>query len=423
MTRFTVSMAVLAAALSACAQPAEIDPVTASSAAPVTVTAGPNPSDLTFEKRVELLTNLFNADSIVENFSNMDGVFLSNPLSVDTATPWPVEVTSLPDTVTIAGKVRPTRDVLDELDTTSLVIIRDGILIHEEYNDGTQADDLRISWSVAKSFMSGLYGNVLANGQIGSLDDLVTQYVPELVGTAYDGATIRNVLNMASGIRFDENYADPDSDINKMGQVVALGGSLDDYTASLTESAREPGTQFQYVSMDTHVGAWVLRRATGKTLHELFEETYGPMGFERAPYYLVDGQNVAFALGGLNLTTRDYARFGQLFLQEGEWEGEQIIPADWVRESTRPSAPGEIPGRPTGYAYQWWIPTPFDGDYMAAGIYGQYVYVDPDTGIVIAKTAADREFMGANADGIYSFQVNADLFRSLAEQLAEKPTE
>ncbi|GLQ19182.1 serine hydrolase domain-containing protein [Algimonas porphyrae] len=369
-------------------------------------------------RRLATVNTLFDADRIVDNFSNMDRAFLTRDLSVTLADDWAEDPQPLPEMVDIAGTERPLADVLEELDTTALVIIRDGQLIHESYYRDTRADDRRISWSVAKSFMSGLYGKALETGDIASLDDEITQYVPDLKGTAYEGATLRNILNMSSGIRYNEDYLDQSSDINKMGRTIALGGSLDTYTTSLKDRQFEPGTDWQYVSMDTHVAAWALRNATGKSLHELWEETYGPLGFRQPPFYLTDGEGVAFALGGLNLTTRDYAKFGQLFLQGGEWNGQQLIPADWVAQSTVHSAPA-MSDRGVGYGYQWWVPMPAAQDYFAVGIYGQYVYVDPKTNIVIAKNAADREFMFADEVGMHSMNKNIELMRSLAERLAE----
>ncbi|MEM7728458.1 MAG: serine hydrolase [Pseudomonadota bacterium] len=366
--------------------------------------------------RLRASATLFDADKIVGNFSNMDRAFLTRELDVVMGDTLVGDSRPLPETVEIAGQPQPVSDMLAELDTTALVILRDGEIIHESYYLGTGPDDRRISWSVAKSFMSGLYGRALRDGSIESLDDPVTDYVPELARTAYDGATLRNILNMSSGIRYNEDYLDADSDINKMGRTIALGGSLDRYTASLTERQFEPGTDWQYVSMDTHVAAWALRNATGRSLHELWEETYGPLGFRQTPFYLTDGKGVAFALGGLNLTTRDYAKFGQLFLQDGQWNGEQLIPAFWVAESTRHSAPA-LSDRDMGYGFQWWVPMPERRDFFAVGIYGQYVYVDPDTGIVIAKNAADREFTQATSVGPHSMNLNIALFRGLAERL------
>ena len=367
--------------------------------------------------RLQAVNTLFDADRIVDGFSNMDRAFLTRTLAVPTADTLSGESAPLPDVLALEGTDYPVADVLADLDTTALVILRDGDNVHESYYRGTGPDDRRISWSVAKSFMSGLYGKALADGAIASLDDDVTVYVPELRDTAYEGASLRNILNMSSGVQFNEDYLDQSSDINRMGRAIALGGSLDASTQKLSERAFTPGSAWSYNSMDTHVAAWALRNATGRSIHELWEDTYGSLGFRQPPYYLTDGKGVAFALGGLNLTTRDYAKFGQLFLQGGEWDGRQLVPADWVAASTRHSAPG-YSDRGIGYGYQWWVPLdntgPERGDYFAVGIYGQYVYVDPSNGVVIAKNAADREFTQGGAFGPHSMNTNIALMRALA---------
>lgn len=383
-------------------------------------------SALNFDKiqRLKTVNSLFDADKIVHNFSHMDEAFLHHDLDASPKTQvWPETPTPLPETITINGKPYPLKSVLEELETTAFIVVQDGKILNENYFLGTDKDDLRISWSMAKSFMSGLYGQALQKGHVKSLDDTVETYAPALKGSAYEGATIRNVLNMASGIKFDENYMDPKSDINKMGRILGLGGSMDKFAAGLTEREAKPGTRWKYVSIDTHVAAMVLRAATGKSLHELFNETYSAnLGFNRAPYYLTDGKDVAFALGGLNLTTRDYAKFGQLFLQGGLWNGVQVIPAEWAFISTRDSAPTQS-DRGVGYGYQWWVPMPQDGpnkgDFFAVGIYGQYIYVNPKANLVIAKNAAHRGFaypMTQYGDRFgHSMNVNIAMFRSLAD--------
>ena len=372
-------------------------------------------------QRLRTVNSLFDADKIVENFSSMDAAFLHHDLKIGEPQPWEEDIQDIPETVMLAGKEVSLKDALTELDTTALVIIRDGKLIHESYYKGTERDDLRISWSVAKSFMSGLYGQAIENGLM-DISNPIEFYLPQLKGTAYEGASVDDILNMTSGVRFNEDYLDPKSDINDMGRVLGLGGSMDDYTETLLDRQYEPGTTWQYVSIDTHVAAMALRKVTGKSLHQLWEETYGAhLGMGKSPFYLTDGEDVAFALGGLNLRTRDYAKFGQLFLQGGEWEGEQLIPADWVAASTKNQAPNVHPIRGTGYGYQWWVPMPQEGpskgDFFAVGIYGQYVYVNPAAGIVIAKNAADREFTFEQSNGQHSMNMNIDMFRSLAEQL------
>jgi len=350
--------------------------------------------------RLLAVNSLFSEEKIVANFSNMDTAFLHVPVPRGTGPTSPLPYaaeTQLPPQVA---------QWITDRSVTALVVLKDGEIAYENYFLGTAAEDRRISWSVAKSYLSALVGVLLDEGAIASLDVPVTQYAPRLIGGAYDGATLRQVLNMASGVTFDEDYLDQSSDINRMGRVLALGGEMDDFAADLTETFAPPGAQYQYVSIDTHVVGMVVRGATGRSVADLLsEKVIAPLGLEYAPYYLTDGVGTAFVLGGLNMTTRDYARFGQMFAQGGMWQGQQIVPADWVAASTVPSAPTALGA--TGYGYQWWIPAGApEGVYMARGIYGQYIYVDSQAGVVIATNAADRQFrepgVGAQNEAIFA---------------------
>ncbi len=358
------------------------------------------------EKIIRLLAvnSLFSQEKIVNNFSHMDTMFLTRPLTNGDG-----EFTPLP-TGTAVPLPQGVEEWITTRSVTSLVVLKDGEIVSEDYFLETGPDDLRISWSVAKSFLSALFGIVMSEGQIASLDDPVTKYAPTLAGSAYDGATIRNVLNMASGVRFNEDYLDFNSDINRMGRVLALGWSMDGFAAGINERQYVPGKTWQYVSIDTHVIGMVIRGATGRSVADLLEEKIiTPMGMKAAPYYVTDGNGVAFVLGGLNVTTRDYARFGQMFMNGGRWDGVQIVPEDWVNASTRASAP-TAPDH-VGYGYQWWVPRgAVAGEYMARGIYGQYIYVNRPLGVVIATTAADKKFREAGVSA-----QNIAIFRKIAE--------
>jgi hypothetical protein len=292
---------------------------------------------------------------------------------------------------------------------TALVVLREGALVHESYHLGTEPEDLRISWSVAKSVLSALFGTLHADGTLADLDAQVVDFAPDLRGSAYEGATIRDVLTMSSGVAFNEDYLDFNSDINKMGRVLALGGSMNAFAASLAARAAEPGARMHYVSIDTHVLGMVIAGATGRDPVDLMQERIvARMGLEASPVMLTDGEGTGFVLGGLNLRTRDYARIGQMFLQGGQWQGEQIVPADWVAASTRHQAPGGA-----GYGYQWWVPVDsaqHGNDYQAQGIYGQFIYVNPETRTVIAANMADRNFEDAGVDA-----ENLAMFRAIAQ--------
>jgi CubicO group peptidase (beta-lactamase class C family) len=254
-----------------------------------------------------------------------------------------------------------------------------------------------------------LLGIIVDEGLIASIDDPVVTYAPDLAESGYATATIRNVLNMSSGVQFNEDYFDFWSDINKMGRVLALGQSMDGFAAGITATQSTPGERWQYVSIDTHVLSMVIRGATGRSIPDLMsEKIIQPLGLEADPYYLTDGYGVAFVLGGLNLRTRDYARFGQMILQNGEWDGQQIVPADWIAASTIRSAPTRPGAR--GYGYQWWMPSDGrDGEFFGHGVYGQYIYIDRATGTVIAANSADRGFRQPGVQ-----EGNIEMFRKIA---------
>ncbi len=335
----------------------------------------------------------------------MDAVFFNAVLDIPDGppTPLPVDQRDMPDMM---------ENWITERSVTGIVVLKDGNVAYEDYFLDTSPDDLRISWSIAKSFLSALFGILLDEGEIESIDDQVTKYVPELAESAYNGVTIRNVLNMASGVEFDEDYLDFNSDINKMGRVLALGGSMDGFATKITGTIGEPGGKWQYVSIDTHVLGMVMRGATGRSIPDLMvEKLLTPMGLEADPILLTDGDGVGFVLGGLNLRTRDYARLGQMYLQDGMYNDLQIVPAEWVLQSTQPSAPTQEGA--IQYGFQWWMPsdaTQFE--YFARGIYGQYIYVNKLAGVVIAVNSADRAF---REDG--SFEQNIAAFRSIAAAL------
>jgi len=346
--------------------------------------------------RLWAVNTLFDKDRIVSNFSNMDRAFLTVPVARGGG---PIQALPMGDPMALPEGVE---DWIASRDLTSLLVLDDGRIVHESYHKGTSPDDLRISWSMAKSYLSVLFGILLEEGAISSIDAPVLRYAPQLADSAYDGATIRHILQMTSGVEFDEDYLDYDSDINRMGRVLALGGSMDGFASGLAVRAAQPGATWKYVSIDTHVLGMIIRGATGRDIPDLMsEKVITPLGLEADPYYLSDGNGVAFVLGGLNMRTRDYARFGLMVEQMGAYQGRQVVPAGWIAASTRASAPTDA-GK-MGYGYQWWVPAGApEGVFMARGIYGQYIYIDQNRDVVIAVTAADRQFRepGAHAENM-----------------------
>jgi len=341
--------------------------------------------------RLWAVNTLFDEDRIVQNFSGREGAFLTRAVPRGDAPVSPLPQGPRADMPEGYG------DWLAERSVTSLVVLHKGALVYEDYYMGTSAEDRRISWSIAKSFLSALAGTLVAEGTL-DLEAPVASYAPSLAGTAYDSATVMDVLQMESGVTFDEDYLDYNSDINRMGRIIALGGEMDTFAAGLMDNDSAPGVAWKYTSIDTHVLGMALRGAAGQDVSTMLSERIiQPLGLEAAPYYLTDGVGTAFVLGGLNLRSRDYARFGQMILQGGTWQGQQIVPSDWIDASILPSA--KTKAGKSGYGYQWWIPvgaTPGD-EVIGRGIYGQYLYLDRSAEVVIVVTGADRQFREAGA--------------------------
>lgn len=357
--------------------------------------------------RLIKVLGLFSEQRIVSNFSNMHRIFLTHDMVAAHSAPSVLPrgpQTKLPPQATQWIKDRS---------VTALVVLKDGNIVFEDYFKGTTETDIRINWSISKSYLSALFGVLLDEGVFDSIDDPVIKYAPEFAGSAYKAASIKNVLQMSSGVLFDEDYLRFFSDINRMGRVLALGQSMDQFAIKQTKSLAQPGAKWEYVSIDTHVIGMVIRGATGRPIHALLnEKILEPLGCEAAPYYLTDGFGTDFVLGGLNTTTRDNARFAQMFADGGRWNGRQIVPASWVDASTAASA-DTLPGE-TGYGYQWWIPWGSQtGQCLGRGIYGQYIYIDRVNNVVIATHGADRDFRDDDV------QVENELmFRTIAESLS-----
>jgi CubicO group peptidase (beta-lactamase class C family) len=367
---------------------------------------------------------LFSGAEQVANFRAMSSIY---PVRVIRRSSKPSilprgESITLPERFDFGGVSLVTRELLDQVETTGLLVLRDGRVVFEEYSLGNDATTQSISWSVCKSFVSALVGIAIGEGAIASVEDPLTHYVPGLSGSAYDNVRIKDVLQMSSGARWNEDYSDPQSDINRFGRMLVDGTSFDDFAASCVNE-KPPGTFNRYNTTDTHVLGMLVRNATGRPLSEYMrEKLWEPLGMEADCFWIVDTKGAEFAGGGLNAVLRDYARLGQLYLDNGVHDGMQIVPASWVRDSTTPDAPHVMPGPrpsatlPMGYGYQWWIPD-LSGAYTAIGIYGQFVYVDPAARVVIAKTSAFRDYGRSLKPEHYRTADQIALFKAIAAGL------
>jgi len=300
-------------------------------------------------------------------------------------------------------------DFLGQTKTTGLLVIKDGKVVRESYFGGAGETSTFTSMSVAKSFTSTLVGLALADGKIKTLDDAITDYLPELKGSGYDGVPIKDILEMSSGVKFTEQYVphrSADMDLMFERGMIDESISLNDYLKQLPR-VLPPGAKFAYKGADSQALGWLVRRVTGETLaNYLAEKIWQPMGMERDAFWNTDapgpnGMEAAFTC--LNATLRDFGRFGLMFLNHGKYNGKQIVPADWVDRATVAASPQVQPGQlvsgsTLGYGYQWWT-FPDDGAYSAEGIYFQFIFVNPKDNLVIVKTSAydrpwDPDFEG-----------------------------
>ena len=360
---------------------------------------------------------LFADDERAENFRTMDEIFPSRDIAAGASVrELDRDERDLPASYDFEGESHALDDFLDRTETTGLVVLHDGVLVHEQYRQGYDAESRATSWSMAKSMVSALIGIAIEDGHIDSRDDQVTAYVPQLIGSGYDGATIRDLLTMSSGVDFDEGYDATFADINMIFvRAMGFGEPMLDYYASL-ERAREPGTFNDYVSSDTGVLAAVLTGATGQPVASYLEaEVWQPAGMEGDAFWSLDRTDAEIGFCCMNAQLRDYARFGQLYLDDGVRDGERILPEGWVEASTNPEAPRLEPGdNPDsswtfGYGYQWWVPEGrVNGEFTAIGVWGQYVYVDPTNGVVIAKSSTDGDFDDNDHESIAAFRAIAE---------------
>ncbi|MBU2514276.1 beta-lactamase family protein [bacterium] len=366
------------------------------------------------------VVTLFDKQNITENFQNMAGIFPYHEVkNGDPVYQFKKNPRQLPETCRYNGKSHNFLQLMKDTRTTGLLVLKDDTIVFEDYYLGADENSLHISWSVGKSFVSALIGIAIDEGYIKSINDPVSDYAPELKGSGYDGVPLKDVLQMSSGVKFNEDYADFYSDINRMGRTTALGNSINGFAASL-KSERSSGEYHHYVSMDTQVLGMVLKNAIGITPAQYLEEKiWKQIGMQASGKWLVDDLDMELVFGTLNVTTRDYARFGKLYMDGGNWQGKQIVPAQWVKDSITPDAPHLQPGvnplssSKMGYGYQWWIPEFPQGDFMALGVYGQYIYINPGKKVVIVKNSADSEWR-SGADTNY---ITMSCFQTVANEI------
>ncbi|TGN67104.1 class C beta-lactamase-related serine hydrolase [Paracoccus liaowanqingii] len=341
-------------------------------------------------------------DLAVSTFRNIDRLFPTRTIAAgDTARDLPQAPVDLEATLTYqVGEA--TYDLYDFLsldNVAGMIVLKDGAVVYETYQRGNTPDTRWMSMSVAKSVTSTLVGAAIRDGHIGGLDDMVTEYVPALAGSAYDGVSIHDILLMASGVAWNETYTDPTSDRRALlrAQIEQRPGAAMEVMAALPR-AHEPGTHYTYSTGETQVLAEIVTGATGQPLSDyLSQKIWQPYGMEAdANWWLDSPDGTEIGGSGLSATLRDYARFGQFFLEGGMIDGQPVLPEGWTETAGQPQV--LTGGAQIDYGYMWWPgwtePSIADGAYAAIGIQGQTIYINPARGVVIATHMAQPKPLG-----------------------------
>lgn len=277
-------------------------------------------------------------------------------------------------------------DFMVHNDIAGLLVIKDGKNLLERYGLGNDEDSAWVSFSMAKSVVSMLTGAAIKDGYIHSVDDKVTDYLPQMKGSAYDQVSIGNVLQMASGVQWNEDYTDPNSDVaSSPGNLIDLFHFLGN-----KERVAAPGERFNYNTGETNLAGAILRAAIGNNLATYFtHKIWQPFGMESDATWQTHGLGNG-ELGGccINATLRDFGRLGLFAMNDGFLaDGTQVLPQNWMQESTTPSKGS------AQYGYLWWLEG--DGVYRASGIFGQGIYINPASNLVVVALSAWRTAQGA----------------------------
>ncbi|PXA96059.1 serine hydrolase [Nostoc sp. 3335mG] len=310
------------------------------------------------------------------NFPHMERIFPGNIVQHGT------RVRPLPKGTPLPIADSEVDAFIAQQNVAGLIVVQDGKVRLERYARGYGPEGRYTSFSVAKSFTSALVGAAIRDGHIRSVDEPVTKYIPELAGSGYDGVTIAQLLTMTSGVKWNEDYTDPKSDVARMFlEPVPAGQDPTIFYMRKLPREFEPGSKWVYKTGETNLIGVLVRRATGKPLATYLSETvWKPFGMEQDAFWMVDPSGNEVSGCCLSVSLRDYARMGQFALEGGKG----VVPPDWFAESTRAHAQTGTPGY--GYGYQWW--TYPEGRFGAQGIFGQTIRVDSKSRVVIAVSAA-----------------------------------
>lgn len=311
-------------------------------------------------------------------------------------------------TYQVQGTKHTIEDFIALKSAVGLVVLKDGELVYENYTEGNDKNTRWISFSVTKSVSSLLIGTAVKDGYIASVNDQVVDYLPQLKGSAYDGVTIKNVLHMNSGVQWNEDYSDPNSDVSKAGG--ANGITLINYVKALPR-AHEPGTVFNYNTAESNLIGELLRSAIGNNAATyLQDKIWQPYAMENDAFWVLDRPN-GVETGGCCLlaSLRDFARLGLFAYEQLSSPPSSPLPVNWIKDSITPST--TYPN----YGYQWWL-EPGSDKFRASGIFGQSIAIYPELGVVIAKHGNTPKATGPSVFKEHETALDAAILASLKDQ-------
>jgi len=287
------------------------------------------------------------------------------------------------------GQTHAAREILERTYANALLVMKDGRIVYETYRNNTNPATRFIAFSMTKSITSVLIGCALEEKRIRSIDDPITRYLPELKGGGYDGVTIRQILQMRSGVDYEERYDFANPGVAARNHEQALVRNVTRFADAARTIPRKnpPGAVWEYKTLDTAVLGWLLERVSGSSVAAYTaSRLWEPLGAEADGFYIMDGApgvGREFSGAGFNATLRDFARIGQMVLDGGVADGRRIVSSAWLTESTRPTG-----GPGPGYGYQWWVGQR-PGSFQALGLQGQFIYIDPPSRTVVVKLSFD----------------------------------
>ena len=367
---------------------AQVEPATAEPSSQAEVAGSLPPSEATIAMRWQWLNPEINAFTFRENKE----VFAFRDVEAPRET-WALAVAegfSMPS-ATVAGESADYSRWADRTFTNAFLVMRDGNVLFEDYRNRMAPATRHIAFSMSKTITAMLVGQALERGEIASLDDQASRYVPDLAGGGYDGVTIRNLLEMRSGADIEERYdfGENPSLAARIHEaaIVRNEARFADFATDIGRRA-QPGSVFNYATLDTAVLGWVLEEATGQRIEDLTQERiWRPLGAEFDAFWLADGpvgEGRALNGMGFNATLRDFGRLGQLQLDDGVANGTRVLPEGWVAQMTA-MKPLRDEGARTGYGLQTWQLGTEPGAFTAIGLAGQLIYVHPQSRTVIVK--------------------------------------